>query len=178
MRSFQVHQLDSRDSLPLRPRRDFLRGSRPIAAVRSPALSVSLSIAPAACGGDSGRLLAPRACPRPERLRKSGAVYLLTSSRFRRRVRPRPRCGNSGVHLRRLGGSRAAMAALSWSEPESGYCCVSCGGGISQLLARLGSVHCHDCRHGSGNRVLGSWTRPTGKPSARRRSLTARSRQR
>ena len=30
------------------------------------------------------------------------------------------------------------MAALSWSEPESGYCCVSCGGGISQALARLG----------------------------------------
>jgi hypothetical protein len=28
-----------------------------------------------------------------------GAAYLLTSSRFRRKVRPRPRCGNSGAHL-------------------------------------------------------------------------------
>ena len=56
------------------------------------------------------------------------------------------------------------MAALSWSEPESGYCCVSCGGGISQALARLGSVHCHDCRHGSGNPGLRLSLRNRGKP--------------
>jgi hypothetical protein len=66
------------------------------------------------------------------------------------------------------------MAALSWSEPESGYCCVSCGGGISQVLARLGSVHCHDCRHGSGNRALRLSLRHRGKPSARRNSQAAK----
>jgi hypothetical protein len=55
MRSFQVHQLDSRYSLPLRPRRDFPSGSRRIAGVRFPALFASLSIAPAACGGHNGR---------------------------------------------------------------------------------------------------------------------------
>jgi hypothetical protein len=55
MRSFQVHQLDSRYSLPLRPRRDFPRGSRRIAGVRFPALFASPSIALATCGGDDGR---------------------------------------------------------------------------------------------------------------------------
>ena len=43
------------------------------------------------------------------------------------------------------------MAALSWKEPDSGYPCVTCGDLISEPLARLGSVHCYDCRHGSRN---------------------------
>jgi hypothetical protein len=55
VRSFQVHQLDSRYSLPLRRRRDFPSGSRRIAGVRFPALFASLSIAIAACGGEGGR---------------------------------------------------------------------------------------------------------------------------
>jgi hypothetical protein len=55
MRSFEVHQLDSRDSLPLRPRRDFRSGSRRIPGVRFLALFASLSIALAACGSDNGR---------------------------------------------------------------------------------------------------------------------------
>jgi hypothetical protein len=92
----------------------------------------------------------------------------------------------SATSLRQLRGApcgdweenRAAMAALSWSEPESGYCCISCGGGISQALARLGSVHCHDCRHGSSKPVLRLSLRHPGKPSARRGSPAAKSRQR
>jgi hypothetical protein len=36
----------------------------------------------------------------------------------------------------------------SWKEPE--YVCLQCGGAIAGVLARLGSVLCHDCRDDQG----------------------------
>ncbi len=37
---------------------------------------------------------------------------------------------------------------ISWKEPE--YVCLQCGGAIAEVLARLGSVLCHDCRDEQG----------------------------
>jgi hypothetical protein len=37
---------------------------------------------------------------------------------------------------------------ISWKEPE--YVCLQCGGAIAEVLARLGSILCHDCRDEQG----------------------------
>jgi DNA-directed RNA polymerase subunit RPC12/RpoP len=66
------------------------------------------------------------------------------------------------------------MAALSWSEPESGYRCVSCGKPIGVTLSRFGSVHCDECRHGRTQR-LSFWGRRGAERHPRRGSPVARS---
>ncbi len=64
---------------------------------------------------------------------------------------------------------------ISWKEPE--YVCLQCGGAIAEVLARLGSVLCHDCRDEQGVDAIVVRT-PPKHPSASRRLWPGRRRAR
>ena len=64
---------------------------------------------------------------------------------------------------------------ISWKEPE--YVCLQCGGAIAEVLARLGSVLCHDCRDEQGVDAIVVRT-PAKHPSASRRLWPGRRRAR
>jgi hypothetical protein len=54
----------------------------------------------------------------------------------------------------------------SWKEPE--YVCLHCGGAIAEVLARLGSVLCHDCRDEQGVDAIVVRTPPKHQSTSRR----------
>jgi hypothetical protein len=64
---------------------------------------------------------------------------------------------------------------ISWKDPE--YVCLQCGGAIAEVLARLGSVLCHDCRDEQGVDAIVVRTAPK-QPSASRRLWPGRRRAR
>jgi hypothetical protein len=64
---------------------------------------------------------------------------------------------------------------ISWKEPE--YVCLQCGGAIAEVLARLGSVLCHDCRDEQGVDAIVVRT-PPKHPSTGRRLWPGRRRAR
>ena len=64
---------------------------------------------------------------------------------------------------------------ISWKEPE--YVCLQCGGAIAEVLARLGSVLCHDCRDEQGVDAIVVRT-PPKHPSTSRRLWPGRRRAR
>jgi hypothetical protein len=64
---------------------------------------------------------------------------------------------------------------ISWKEPE--YVCLQCGGPIAEVLARLGSVLCHDCRDEQGVDAIVVRT-PPKHPSTGRRLWPGRRRAR
>jgi hypothetical protein len=55
---------------------------------------------------------------------------------------------------------------ISWKEPE--YVCLQCGGAIAEVLARLGSVLCHDCRDEQGVDAIVVRTPPKHPSTSRR----------
>jgi hypothetical protein len=55
---------------------------------------------------------------------------------------------------------------ISWKEPE--YVCLQCGGAIAEVLARLGSVLCHDCRDEQGVDAIVVRTPPKDPSTSRR----------
>jgi hypothetical protein len=67
-----------------------------------------------------------------------------------------------GVSVRNIfhrGDPIAATPSAEAPLDETGMVCIACGGRLPQVLEKLGSLRCHDCRDGVAK------ANPTYRPS-------------